>query len=131
MSNPGILFLTNSYGQANSLGQVETAVISFLTERGHQILNLKQFGLTAKSAVYEQTLALLKTSQLIVAVLSKPQALPLILLAQALVKQHTVIVFTDKEDLYENLRAVTNKQLHLYYRATTDSIINTLKLFQL
>ncbi len=131
MSNPGILFLTNSYGQANSLGPVETAVISFLTERGHQILNLKQFGLTAQSAVYEQTLALIKHRPLVVAIMDKPAVLPLILLTQSLMNKQTVIVFSSNHDLFQNLKAVTYKQLHCYHQASVDEIINTLKLFQL
>jgi len=131
MSNLRIIYLNDTYGQSSNLSPISSEVISFLHGRGHQVLNLDQYSLGSKSAIYEQTLKLLKASQLVVVVLDKFSVLALVLLTQAFSKSLPVVVLTSNQLLYQELKAITHKQFHCYHYNRPEQVINTLKLFKL
>ena len=130
MSNQNLLFLSSDYCKNESLSIIDKQIIVFLKERGHEIINLDYFKNRAASQVYEQTLGLLKTKPLVIAIIKQPVVLSLVLIAAAIFKNCPTFVFCQDKYLTE-FKSITSTYLHVYEFKKIENIVNTLKLLRL
>lgn len=131
MSSQTIVIIDEDYGRSKVNNSVTKEIAVFLSARGHLISNLFLLQETRPTYVYEQSLRVLKEDHLMILILSKPTVLSFFLAQQSLKTNHRVVFFSQNENLFNDLKAITHPLLYVYNVSKTSQIIETLRLFQL
>lgn len=132
MSSLKALIFEDNYLSGGGLNNALRYYGSFLSERGHDVLNISLIlNKPPSTNIFEETLRLVKSADLAIFLLTKENLLLGFFMERLLKKQKKILCFTTNRSLFDHLHSITFANFYLYFTLEQKTVINTLKLFKL